>query len=116
MTAVFGTVVNGTDREVTIIGGSSPSADEVQVHTMAKQPDGSMKMVQKKDGLSVPAGGSVELAPGGDHIMLVGLAAPLVNGDDVALLMATNAGAELAWRVPVRSFAGAEETYVPEDH
>lgn len=116
MTAVFGTVVNGTEREVTIIGGSSASADEVQVHTMAKQPDGSMKMVQKKDGLSVPAGGSVELAPGGDHIMLVGLAAPLVNGDDVSLLMTTSAGAELAWTVPVRSFAGAEETYVPEGH
>ncbi|GAA6524699.1 copper chaperone PCu(A)C [Intrasporangium sp. DVR] len=116
MTAVFGTVVNRTDADVTIVGGSSPSAGEVQVHTMAKQPDGSMRMVQKKGGLTVPAGGSAELAPGGDHIMLLALAAPLVNGDDVALRMITKEGTQLEWTVPVRSFAGAEETYVPEDH
>jgi hypothetical protein len=116
MTAVFGTVANGTDRDVTIIGGSSPSAGSVEVHTMAKQPDGSMKMTKMEGGLTVPAGGSAELAPGADHIMLLELRAPLVNGADVSLVMATADGTKLEWTVPVRSFAGAEETYVPEDH
>ena len=116
MTAVFGTVVNGTDRDVTIVGGTSPSAGDVQVHTMARQPDGSMRMTQKKGGLTVAAGGSAELAPGADHIMLVELRAPLANGEDVSLVMATADGSTLDWTVPVRSFAGAEETYVPEDH
>ncbi|HEX6057212.1 MAG TPA: copper chaperone PCu(A)C [Intrasporangium sp.] len=116
MTAVFGTVVNGTARDVTIVGGTSPSAGAVQVHTMAKQPDGSMKMTQLKAGLTVPAGGSAELAPGADHIMLVELRAPLANGEDVSLAIATADGSTLDWTVPVRSFAGAEETYVPEDH
>lgn len=116
MTAVFGTVVNGTDEAVTIIGGSSPAAGKVEVHTMAKQPDGSMKMMEKEGGLVVPAGGSAELAPGADHIMLLELKAPLVNGDDASVVMVTADGTELSWTVPVRSFAGAEETYVPEDH
>ncbi|MDV3221245.1 copper chaperone PCu(A)C [Intrasporangium sp.] len=116
MTAVFGTVVNGTDEAVTIVGGSSPAAGKVEVHTMAKQPDGSMKMMEKEGGLVVPAGGSAELAPGADHIMLLELKAPLVNGDDASVVMVTADGTELAWTVPVRSFAGAEETYVPEDH
>jgi copper(I)-binding protein len=88
----------------------------VQVHTMARQPDGSMKMTLKTGGLTVPAGGSAVLAPGADHIMLIGLGAPLTNGEDVTLAMATASGAALDWTVPVRSFAGAEETYVPEDH
>jgi len=115
MTAVFGTVTNRSDQDLTITGGTSPSAGEVQVHTMAKQADGSMKMMQKKGGLSVPAGESVDLAPGGDHLMLLGLTGPLVNGDDVVLVMVTSRGDELAWTVPVRTFAGGEETYVPED-
>jgi copper(I)-binding protein len=83
---------------------------------MAKQPDGSMRMTQKKGGLTVPAGGSAVLAPGADHIMLIGLRAPLTNGEDVTLMMATAGGSALEWTVPVRSFAGAQETYVPEDH
>ena len=48
--------------------------------------------------------------------MLVELRAPLANGEDVSLVMATADGSTLDWTVPVRSFAGAEETYVPEDH
>jgi copper(I)-binding protein len=75
-----------------------------------------MKMTQLKGGLTVPTGGSAELAPGADHIMLVELRAPLANGEDVSLVMATADGSTLDWTVPVRSFAGAEETYVPEDH
>lgn len=113
MTAVFGRVHNPGPDPVTITGGSSPEAGEVQVHSMAKQPDGTMKMVQKDGGLLVPPGGDAVLAPGGDHIMLLDLAAPLVNGSTVRLLMTTNRGAILPWSVPVRSFAGAEETYAP---
>lgn len=116
MTAVFGTVVNQSGRPVTIVGGSSPAAASVQVHTMAKQPDGSMKMTEKKGGLTVPAGGSAVLAPGADHVMLLGLRAPLANGEDVSLVMLTADGLKLEWTVPVRAFSGAEETYAPQAH
>ncbi len=116
MTAVFGTVVNRSSEPVTIVGGSSPSAGMVQVHTMARQPNGSMKMTEKKGGLAIPAGGSAVLAPGADHLMLIGLRAPLANGGEVTVVLATASGAALEWTVPVRSFAGAQETYVPEGH
>jgi hypothetical protein len=116
MTAVFGTVVNHAAEPVTIVGGSSSWAATVEVHTMVKQPDGSMKMTKMKDGLAIPAGGSAALAPGADHIMLIDLKAPLTNGEQVTIVMATAGGASFEWTVPVRSFAGAEETYVPEDH
>lgn len=116
MTAVFGTVVNPSTKDVTLLGGSSPAAADVQIHSMVKQPDGSMKMTQKQGGLTVPAGGTAELTPGADHIMLVNLHSALVNGADVSLVLRTADGANVEWTVPVRSFAGAEETYVPEDH
>ncbi len=111
MTAVFGTVRNTSDRAVTVTGGSSDAADRVEVHTMVKQPDGSMKMMVKPGGLVVPAGSSVTLEPGGDHIMLIGLSSALANGDDVHLTLDSDLGELDEWHIPVRSFAGAEETY-----
>lgn len=114
MTALFGTVRNSGSADVTIVSGTSAAASQVQIHTMEKQPDGTMKMVQKPGGLTVPAGGSAVLAPGADHIMLIGLTAPLANGDEVTVRMETADGTRLEWTVPVRSFSGADETYVPE--
>ncbi len=111
MTAVFGTVRNTSDRAVTVTGGSSDAAEKVEVHTMVKQPDGTMKMTVKEGGLVVPPGGSVTLQPGGDHIMLIGLSSALANGDDVHLTLDSDAGQLDEWHVPVRSFAGAEESY-----
>ena len=42
--------------------------------------DGVMKMVHHPEGWEIPAGGTLELKPGGKHIMLIGLTAPLEAG------------------------------------
>ena len=114
MTAAFGTISNPTDHDVTIVKGSSPAAGVVALHTMEKQADGTMTMTDKKAGFVVPANGSLTLSPGGDHIMLMGLTAPLSNGQDVAFSMVSSDGEVFDWTVPVRSFAGADETYAPD--
>ena len=114
MTAAFGTVHNGAAHPVTLVNGATSVAASLEVHTMVKQPDGSMTMTEKEGGLVVPANGSVTLAPGGDHLMLLGLHQPLVNGGQVSLVMTSDSGEHVTWTVPVRSFAGAEETYAPE--
>jgi len=62
-----------------LIGGSSPAAAKVEVHEMAMK-DGVMTMRPVKGGLSIPPGQSVTLAPGGYHIMLMELKAPLKQG------------------------------------
>ena len=36
-----------------------------------------MQMRQLKDGLEIPAGGTAELSPGGTHLMLIDIPAPL---------------------------------------
>jgi hypothetical protein len=46
-----------------------------------------MMVMQPVDRIVVPAGGSVALAPGGYHIMLMDLATPLVAGDKVDLTL-----------------------------
>ena len=65
-----------------LMGGSSPAAAKVEVHEMAMK-DGVMTMRPVKGGLSIPPGQSVTLAPGGYHIMLMELKAPLKQGNKV---------------------------------
>ena len=69
-----------------LIGGSSPAAGKVEVHEMAMD-NGVMKMRPVKDGLPIPAGQSVKLAPGGYHIMLMELKAPLKKGGKVPITL-----------------------------
>lgn len=112
MTAVFGTLHNAGEQPIVITGGSSEVATTVETHTM-KMEGGSMVMVRKEDGFTVPAGGELTLKPGADHIMLLGLKKPLLNGEDLTLKVTTKAGGEVTLTVPVRDFAGADEKYDP---
>ena len=113
MTGVFGTLTNSTDAPITVTSAASDAASRTELHTMARQADGSMKMVRKDGGFIIPPGGVVRLVPGGDHIMLLDLRSELRNGDEVQLTLTSAAGQSVGWRVPVRSFAGAEEEYAP---
>jgi len=78
------TLTAATDDRLT--GGSTPRAGEIQVHEM-KTENGMMKMAQLTEGLPLPAGQTVGLAPGGNHLMLIGLTAPLVAGETVPLTL-----------------------------
>ena len=61
------------------MGVKSDVAKRVELH-MVKMDDGVMRMRAAKDGVTVPANGSVELKPGGVHIMLMGLSRKLTPG------------------------------------
>jgi len=67
-----------------LMGGSTPRAASLQVHEM-KTENGMMKMAELTAGLPLPAGQAVALAPGGNHLMLIGLTAPLIAGETVPL-------------------------------
>lgn len=67
-----------------LMGGSTPRAGSLQVHEM-KTENGMMKMAELTAGLPLPADQAVALAPGGNHLMLIGLTAPLVAGETVPL-------------------------------
>jgi copper(I)-binding protein len=77
--AAYLTITNhGTEPDV-LIGGSSPQADKVEFH-QSTMDNGIMKMRPATNGVSIPAGGTVELKPDGYHVMLIGLKAPLRSG------------------------------------
>lgn len=114
MTAVFGSIENSGSGEARIVGGSSPVADRVEVHEVVPDATGTNIMRPKEGGLTVPAGGTRELIPGGDHLMLMDLTQPLLPGADVELTVEFADGSTLPVTAQVRDFAGGHEHYSPD--
>jgi hypothetical protein len=81
--AAYLTVRNGGDAADRLVGVASEVADRAELHSSVVQ-DGVMRM-RPVDAVEVPAGGEAVLEPGGLHVMLIGLKAPLEEGDSFAL-------------------------------
>src|SRR5690606_10830983 len=64
---------------------SSPVAETAELHTHIK--DGEVMRMRPVEAIEVPAGGSVTLKPGGDHVMLMSLRAPLKEGETFPLTL-----------------------------
>jgi copper(I)-binding protein len=69
---------NGTDDDW-LMTATSDLARKTELHSMTMD-NGVMRMRRVDSGIKVPAGGTVTLAPGGYHIMLIGLKNPLTAG------------------------------------
>ena len=86
-----------------LVSASSPAAGEVQLHEMAM--DGNvMKMRQVKD-IPVPANGSVELKPGGLHLMFMNIKSPLAAGETVPVKLKFAKAGEVEVKMPVNPTA-----------
>ncbi|MGW4099353.1 copper chaperone PCu(A)C [Mycobacterium sp. NPDC004974] len=112
MTAVFGTLTNAGHHDVRIVSAISPAAGMVELHEVVGA-GGSKTMRPKEGGFAIAAGGTHELTPGGDHLMLMDLKAPLQPGADVPVSLVFEDGSSLPVTAQVRDFAGANENYQP---
>ena len=92
-----------------LVSVSSPSAGVVEIHEM-KMDGSTMQMRALPAGLDLPAGKAVALTPGGYHVMLMDLKAPLKAGDTVALTLVVEAQdgrkETLAIKAPVKALGG----------
>lgn len=84
-----------------LVSASSPVAGEVRLHEMAMEGN-VMKMRQVKD-IAVPAGGAVELKPGGLHLMLMNIKAPLTAGETVPVKLKFAKAGEVEVKMPVNA-------------
>ena len=80
------TITNTGKTPDRLISASSPAADKVQVHEM-KMDGNIMRMRQVDHGLEIPPGATVKLAPGGLHLMMMGLKGPLKQGAHVPVTL-----------------------------
>lgn len=84
---------NGGGAADRLLGGSTPAADAVELHSMAM--DGNVMVMREVDAIAVPARGTLVLGPGGFHMMLMGLKAPLKAGDKVPVTLRFEKAGEL---------------------
>jgi copper(I)-binding protein len=91
-----------------LIGGTLPVAAEVEVHEMSMT-DGVMKMRKLDKGLEIKPGETVELKPGGFHIMFTGLKSGLKQGEPIkgTLQFEKSGSVEVEYRVaPIGAQSG----------
>jgi len=113
MTAAFGTLVNSSDAEVVIVSGTTTVAPKLELHEMVTNDAGEMVMRPKKGGFVLAAGGTHELAPGGDHLMIMDITMPVLPGDEVSVTLTAEDGSEFTFTAPGRTFTGGNENYEP---
>ena len=104
--AGFLRIRNPGPQDERLLGATSERAASVEMHQLVEH-DGVVGMRPLSDGLVIPAGGEVRLAPSGTHLMLIDLRAPLVAGERVPLQLRF----ERAGEVPVALHV---ETGAPE--
>ena len=84
MTGGFITITNNGMDDEHLLAAHSDIAKVVELHTMVMV-DGVMKMRAAENGWAIPAGETLTLKAGGDHIMFIGLQEAIKEGDTVAV-------------------------------
>jgi copper(I)-binding protein len=85
VTAAYATIANrgsGSDR---LVGISAHAPLSAMLHETSTS--GGVSSMRPLDGLDIPAGETVWLQPGGGHVMISGLTAPLKQGDTIKLTL-----------------------------
>jgi len=99
--AAFFKILNAGDVDDRLVAASSEVARKTELHTHIMNDQGVMRMVHVEEGFVIPAGGAHELARGGDHVMLMGLAEPLEQGGTVTITLEFEVAGEIAVDIPV---------------
>ena len=97
--AAYLSIHNPTSRPDRLIGARTDVAKHAKLHTHLHE-NGVMKM-RPIDGVEVPAHGRAELKPGGDHLMLMGLSAPLKMGDNFSVTLVFEEAGEISVMVKI---------------
>ncbi len=115
MSAAFGELANTGDADVTLVSATSTASTSMQLHETVDNGSGSMVMQEKDGGFTMPAGGALTLEPGGNHLMLMGLTAPIVAGDEIEFTLTFSDGSDYTFTAPAKDYSGANETYTGDD-
>jgi copper(I)-binding protein len=96
---------HGTTAE-RLIGASTPDAERVEIHEMAMV--GNVMKMRAINGLDIPAGGSVSLAPSQYHLMLFGLKHPLNPGEKLPITLVFEHAGEVKLEAQIEAFMPGE--------
>ena len=101
-----------------LISAASPVAGVVEIHEMRME--GDVMRMRAVTGLDLPAGSTVELKPGGYHVMLMDLKMPLQDGDMVPLTLTVESKdgkqSTLEVQAPVKALAAPAGGHMMRKH
>lgn len=97
--AAFMTITNTGGEADTLTKAASPVANIVELHTHTM--DGGVMRMSPVPAIEVPANGAATLAPGGLHVMMIGLKAPLKEGGSFPLTLTFSHAGDVTVTVPV---------------
>ncbi len=93
--AAYVSIMNNGKMADRLVGAASNLARKTELHKM-EMDNGVMRMRQVEGGIDLPAGKTIQLAPGGYHVMLIGLNAPLTANSTFEIrLIFQNAGEKI---------------------
>ena len=104
--AVFAKIVNPTNKADRLVGVQCAAAREMQMHETVEE-GGVLRMVHRPEGYEIPARGVMELKPGGAHLMLIDLFAPLRMGETIAVKLVFREAGIMEITVPVKDMLSA---------
>ena len=99
--AAFMALVNPGDADHALVAAESRASKVVELHT--HQEEGGMMKMRRVDKIDLPAGETVELQPGGLHLMLIGLTRQLSPGEDVEITLVLEDGSRTSVTAPVKT-------------
>lgn len=113
-TAAYMTLHNGSDRALQIIGARSEPIARVEMHT-SREVDGMLSMEQL-DQVMVAPGQVIVFAPGGMHLMMLGLKKMPAAGEQVKLCLEFKSGASVCAEAEVRRVAPSADDDKHHNH
>jgi copper(I)-binding protein len=106
----FLTVTNTGSTADRLASASSPAAAQVQIHEMKM--DGTiMRMRELENGLEIPPGATVALAPGGYHLMMMGLKGPLTEKTRVPVTLIFDKAGRIDVELVVMALGASADTH-----
>ncbi len=108
MSAGYVELCNGGDKADRLVAARFEGAGAVELHQTIMSDDGVASMTPAADGLVLPPHETLALAPGGAHIMLMGLTEALEEGEEAAVTLEFEHAPPLTLMFDVRSRTEAD--------
>lgn len=112
--AAYFTVENPTLADDILVGASSPRARVAELHKTVTV--GLAKSMQRVDNVRITGATRLDFAPGGYHVMLIGLTSPLQEGEKIPLTLEFKRSGKIETSFPVMMMYGGNQGEQHQHH
>lgn len=105
VSGAYMSISNNGEDDVTLVSVSAVGVGMVQLHETVVDDNDMASMQDVEAGVTIPAGETVELVPGGLHAMLMNLENDLIEGETIALTLTFENGNTIEFDAPIVNMA-----------